>query len=184
LEEPLLDGTESSERGPGGIDPELPAKTYFKRANSIPLLTRAEEAELIGRWQRFQDVKARNRVVEAHLRIPPAMARLIARKHGVPNKNIMTVDAVTTAWKGHFALVDELTAEGNLALVECVDQRDLSSPRMPKRASVMRSGSGCDRLAASFIGPRASRLRPTSISTPRSPTCSRRKITAGVRPRP
>jgi RNA polymerase sigma factor (sigma-70 family) len=36
----------------------------------------------------------------------------------------MTTDAVVTAWKGHFSLVDELTAEGNLALVECFDNFD------------------------------------------------------------
>jgi DNA-directed RNA polymerase sigma subunit (sigma70/sigma32) len=68
-------------------------------------------------------VKARNRIVEAHLRIPPAMARRAARDF-VPNKHLMTTAAVVEAWKGHFALVEELTAEGNLALVECVDDFD------------------------------------------------------------
>jgi len=87
------------------------------------LLTRAEESELIERWRRFRDEKARDRVIGSHLRIPPAIARKAARRFE-PNKHVMSSAAIVDAWKGHRALIEELTAEGNLALVKCVDHFD------------------------------------------------------------
>jgi RNA polymerase sigma factor (sigma-70 family) len=116
----LFDRPEPEQRGPAGIDPELPGENYFETVNAIPLLNRAEANELIQRWQKFRDEKARARVIEAHLRMPPAIARKAARRFE-PNKHMMSGLAVVDAWKGHRALVEELTAEGNLALVESVE---------------------------------------------------------------
>jgi RNA polymerase sigma factor (sigma-70 family) len=123
LEEHLFDDPELEERGPRGIDPELPAQNYFNRVQGIPLLTRAEQNELIERWQKFRDEKARDRVIHSHLRMPPAIARKAVRGRE-PNKHIISSDAIWDAWKGYRELVEELTAEGNLALVESVDHFD------------------------------------------------------------
>jgi RNA polymerase sigma factor (sigma-70 family) len=120
LEEHLFDEPEPLERGPRGIDPELPAKSYFNRVQSIPLLIRAEEDELIERWQRFRDEKARDQVIRSHLRMPPAIARKAVRDRK-PSKYVMSSAALVDAWNGHWELIEELTAEGNLALVKSVD---------------------------------------------------------------
>jgi hypothetical protein len=118
----LFDDPEPSEQGPTGLDPEAPGQNYFKRANAIPTLSRAEASQLIERWQRFKDQRARERVILAHLRIPPSVARKAARRYGhEPNKHMMDRRACVDAWKGYRALVEELTAEGNLALVKSVD---------------------------------------------------------------
>ena len=147
LEGHFFDAPEPPEPDPVGIDAELPAENYFKRVNSIPLLTRAEESELIERWRRFRDEKARDRVIGS-LRIPPAIARKAARRFE-PNKHVMSSAAIVDAWKGHRALIEELTAEGNLALVTwsnalitSIREKDSCLPRMPEGASAMRSGSG------------------------------------------
>jgi RNA polymerase sigma factor (sigma-70 family) len=55
--------------------------------------------------------------------MPPAIARKAAVRFQ-PNKWVMSAQTFVDAWKGHYALVDELTAEGNLALVESVDHFD------------------------------------------------------------
>jgi RNA polymerase sigma factor (sigma-70 family) len=123
LEEHLFDEPEPLEPDPEGIDAELPAKSYFKRAQSIPLLTRAEQDELIKRWQRFRDEKARDQVIRAHLRMPLAIARKAVRDRK-PSKYVMSSAVLVDAWKGHWELIEELTAEGNLALMESVDYFD------------------------------------------------------------
>ena len=65
---------------------------------------RLEEADLLSRWERFKDQKARERVISASLRLVPPIARAQARKFG------------------HLSdLHAELVAEGNLALTEAFD---------------------------------------------------------------
>jgi hypothetical protein len=125
LEANLFDCVEEEERGPTGLDPSFPGQNYFNGVNGIPTLSRAECNGLIGRWQQFGDQRARERVIAAHLRIPPAIARKAARKYGhEPNKNILSGAALVDAWKGYRELVEDLTAEGNLALVQLVDSFD------------------------------------------------------------
>jgi RNA polymerase sigma factor (sigma-70 family) len=127
LEQFLLDSVDAEECGSCRIDPAIPAQHYFSAVNAVPLLSREEENELVLRWRQFRDRKARERVLLAHLRIPPSVARKAAREYGhEPNKNILTGRALDEAWSGHHALVEELTAEGNLALVESFDRFDPS----------------------------------------------------------
>ena len=123
MEEQLFDSIEIDEPQPRGLDPELPSRNYYNRVNAIPLLTQSEQTELIERWQKFRDDKARERILRSHLRMPPAIARKAAVRFQ-PNKWVMTGPALVDAWKGHYGLVDELTAEGNLALVESVNHFD------------------------------------------------------------
>ena len=114
--------SEAQERGPSRLDPELPGQNYFNRVNAIPLLSGAEATELISRWQRFRDERAREQVILAHLRIPPSVARKAAQ--GRMPSPLMSAIALGEGWSGHRELVEDLTAEGNLALCESVESFD------------------------------------------------------------
>ena len=117
----MFDRLDVEARGPAGLDAEVPGENYFNRVNAIPVLKGVETTQLIERWQKFRDERAREQVILAHLRIPPSIARKAAQRYE-PNKHMMSGDAIVDAWKGHRALVEELTAEGNLALVKSVDR--------------------------------------------------------------
>jgi len=78
---------------------------YIRSVNSLPLLSREEEVALIGRWKAQQDLKARESLVESHLRYVVAIA-LRYRRYGMP--------------------ISELIAEGNFGVVHALDKFDLS----------------------------------------------------------
>ena len=62
------------------------AELHFQRIQAIPILTEAEERDLLQRWCRFKDENAREQIVESHLRMVPPIARDAAYKAGfLPN---------------------------------------------------------------------------------------------------
>ncbi|HEY5375896.1 MAG TPA: sigma-70 family RNA polymerase sigma factor [Polyangiaceae bacterium] len=69
---------------------------YFDRVLELALLSQAEESALARRWRRFGDHAARNRLIQAHLRLVPP----IARRYHRPG-----------------ASLSELVAEGNFGLL-------------------------------------------------------------------
>ena len=95
---------------------------HFKRIQSIPVLSDAEEADLLQRWCQFKDEKAREEIIEAHLRMVPPIARNAAYKAGFqPNYNMMAGTAKWTAEVGFDEVISDLTAAGNLGLMLAVD---------------------------------------------------------------
>jgi RNA polymerase sigma-32 factor len=76
---------------------------YFERVLDVALLSQAEEITLAGRWRGAGDQVARNRLVEAHLRLVPPIARRYYRPGGS---------------------LSELIAEGNLGLLRAAAKFD------------------------------------------------------------
>jgi RNA polymerase sigma factor (sigma-70 family) len=99
------------------------AALHFQRIQAIPILTDAEERDLLQRWCEFKDEKARERIVLAHLRMVPPIARNAAYKAGfLPNFESMPGGGVKwTAALGFKEVVSDLTAAGNLGLMLAVD---------------------------------------------------------------
>ena len=99
------------------------AALHFQRIQAIPILTDAEERDLLQRWCEFKDEKARERLVESHLRMVPPIARNAAYKAGfLPNYEAMPGGGVKwTAALGFNEVVSDLTAAGNLGLMLAVD---------------------------------------------------------------
>ncbi|HTH17579.1 MAG TPA: sigma-70 family RNA polymerase sigma factor, partial [Magnetospirillum sp.] len=77
-----------------------PAAAYYRAARETPLLTGEEEADLVRRWRENGDAKARDRLLQAHL-------RLVIRTAG--------------QFKGYGMAPADLIAEGNLGLVRALD---------------------------------------------------------------
>ena len=95
---------------------------YFDRINRIPPLTKAEARDLLERWCRFKDEGAKERIASAHLRMVPRIAREIARKFAFePFWDSLTASAKRDAVTGFHEVVSDLTAEGNLALVNALE---------------------------------------------------------------
>ena len=95
---------------------------HFQRIQAIPVLTDAEEADLLQRWCQFKDEKARERIVLAHMRMVPPIARNAAYKAGFqPNYNMMAGTAKWTAGVGFDEVISDLTAAGNLGLMLAVE---------------------------------------------------------------
>ena len=69
---------------------------YFDRVLQLPLLSHEEESALARRWRKFGDQAARNRLIQAHLRLVPPVARRYYRPG---------------------ASLSELVAEGNFGLL-------------------------------------------------------------------
>jgi len=80
-----------------------PAAAFFRAVRDTPVLTGEEEAELIRLWRDHGDEKARNRLLEAHL-------RLVVKTAG--------------QFKGYGLAASDLIAEGNLGLVRALDGFD------------------------------------------------------------
>ena len=98
------------------------AALHFQRIQAIPVLTDAEEADLLQRWCQFRDEKAREQIIEAHMRMVPPIARNAAYKAGFqPNYNMMAGIAKWTAGVGFDEVISDLTAAGNLGLMLAVD---------------------------------------------------------------
>ena len=99
------------------------AELHFQRIQAIPILTEAEERDLLQRWCRFKDENAREQLVESHLRMVPPIARDAAYKAGfLPNYEAMPGGGVKwTAALGFNEVVSDLTAAGNLGLMLAVD---------------------------------------------------------------
>ena len=95
---------------------------HFQRIQAIPVLTDAEEADLLQRWCQFKDEKARERIILAHMRMVPPIARNAAYKAGFqPNYNMMAGTAKWTAGVGFDEVISDLTAAGNLGLMLAVE---------------------------------------------------------------
>ncbi len=77
-----------------------PAGAFFRAARETPLLTGEEEAELVHRWRDDGDAAARDRLIEAHL-------RLVIKTAG--------------QFKGYGLPAADLIAEGNLGLVRALE---------------------------------------------------------------
>jgi DNA-binding CsgD family transcriptional regulator len=116
--EQYFDHPEDFEPREAGASEEF-GQLYFARIQRIPLLTQAEAQDLLERWDRFKDEKARERIINSHLRLVPPIARSTARKFAFePNWNMLPSGPVKqAAFTGYREVVSELTAEGNLALV-------------------------------------------------------------------
>jgi RNA polymerase sigma factor (sigma-70 family) len=105
------------------------AALHFQRIQRFPLLTADEERDLLQRWCAFKERKAADRIIEAHLRIVPPIARKAAIKYGFePSWNLLPPGTEQDAFIGYGEVVTDLTAEGNLALVEALNGFDLSWP--------------------------------------------------------
>lgn len=76
---------------------------YMAQVRALPNLTREQELELFCRWHNDGDQKAKNEIVQSHLRIVVFMA-LKYRCYGVP--------------------LGELVADGNLGLLQAVEHFD------------------------------------------------------------
>lgn len=76
---------------------------YMAQVRAIPNLSREQEVALFCRWRDAGDLKARNELVQAHLRVVVFMA-LKYRAYGLP--------------------LAELIADGNLGLLQAVDRFD------------------------------------------------------------
>ena len=95
---------------------------HFQRIQAIPVLSDAEERDLLQRWCQFKDEKARERIIRAHMRMVPPIARNAAYKAGFqPNYNMMAGTAKWTAGVGFDEVISDLTAAGNLGLMLAVE---------------------------------------------------------------
>ncbi|MGE5477224.1 MAG: RNA polymerase factor sigma-32 [Bacteroidales bacterium] len=77
-----------------------PAAAYYRAARDTPLLSGEEEADLVRRWREHADDDARDKLIEAHL-------RLVIKTAG--------------QFKGYGLAMADLIAEGNLGLVRALD---------------------------------------------------------------
>ena len=90
---------------------------HFRRIQQIPVLTDAEEADLLQRWCEFKDEKAREQIVRAHIRMVPPIARNAAHKAGLePSKGMGSA-----AWTGFEEKISDLTAAGNEGLMLAIE---------------------------------------------------------------
>lgn len=92
----------ASRPAPGATDAMYPS--FIRQAADAPRLTREEERELIGRWQRSRDRKAAEKLARCSMRYVVAIACKY-RRYNVP--------------------IDVLISEGNLGLVRAMDKFDL-----------------------------------------------------------
>ena len=98
------------------------AQLHFERIQAIPVLTEAEEADLLRRWCRFRDEEAKDRIVRAHMRMVPPLARDAAYKAGFqPNYQMMAGSAKWTAGVGFDEVIADLIAAGNEGLMLAVE---------------------------------------------------------------
>jgi hypothetical protein len=92
-----------------------------RRIQAIPILSDAEERDLLQRWCEFRDEKAKDRIVLAHMRMVPPIARAAARSAGFePNYKMLAGPAKWTAGVGFDEVISDLTAAGNEGLMLAV----------------------------------------------------------------
>lgn len=96
---------------------------YLASLKSIPKMSAIEEADLLARWHKFKDMKAREKVIAANLRVVPPIAFNQARKFRLDPASIANKNR---ARKNGLRLQDgscarDLISEGNLALVKAFD---------------------------------------------------------------
>jgi len=97
------------------------AALHFQRIQAIPVLSDAEEQDLLQRWCEFRDEKAKERIVRAHMRMVPTIALNAAYKAGFqPNYEMMAGSARWIAGFGFDEVIADLTAAGNLGLVQAI----------------------------------------------------------------
>jgi RNA polymerase sigma factor (sigma-70 family) len=97
------------------------AELHFRRIQAFPVLSEAEEQDLLQRWCEFKDEKAKYWIVRAHMRMVPPIARNAALKAGFePNYNMLPSAAKWDAATGFDAVISDLTAAGNLGLVQAL----------------------------------------------------------------
>jgi hypothetical protein len=97
------------------------AELHFRRIQAFPVLSDAEEQDLLQRWCEFKDEKAKDRIIEAHMRMVPPIARAAALKAGFePNYEMMPTAQRRHAATGFAEVVSDLTAAGNLGLVQAL----------------------------------------------------------------
>jgi len=76
---------------------------FLERVRSAPILTEAAERELVGRWYRNSDRKARDELITAHLRLVPAIAQ---------------------KFQGYGLDLADLVSEGHLGLLHALEKFD------------------------------------------------------------
>jgi Sigma-70 region 2/Winged helix-turn-helix DNA-binding len=84
---------------------------FLAAFNKIPPLSEKEQNELLFRWREFKDRKARDRIVQANLRLVPPIAKATTKRFGFSGPSFIT------AWF-------ELIGGGSLGLVNAVDGFD------------------------------------------------------------
>lgn len=84
---------------------DKPGQDFYAAVRSAPLVSGEEEAELVRRWRELGDGKARDRLVEAHLRL---------------------VVKTASQFKGYGLPMSDLVAEGNLGLMKSLEGFDPS----------------------------------------------------------
>src|SRR4051812_4884706 len=90
-------------------------KLWFREIQLITILSEVEEASLVWDWYEARLEHAADRLILAHLRIVPPIARRIAKDYG-----LQPSWGGKAAFEGYWEVVDELVAEGELVLVEIV----------------------------------------------------------------
>ena len=94
---------------------------YLQDIFRIPVLSADEERKLARRYKQEDDIAAGDKLVEAHLRLVPGIARRVAEKFGYrPTK-----DDPKEAWDGFWNLCRELELAGNEGLLIALDRFDL-----------------------------------------------------------
>jgi RNA polymerase sigma factor (sigma-70 family) len=97
------------------------AELHFRRIQAIPVLSEPEEEDLLKGWCKFRDEKAKDRIVRAHMRMVPPIAREAAYKAGFqPNHEMLPTAQRFVAAAGFAEVISDLTAAGNLGLVQAV----------------------------------------------------------------
>ena len=88
-------------------------KQKARSRRRIPILAEDVERELIRRWHDHQDISARDKLIQAHLRLVPRLARKAADKFGYRAPK----DSPRLAWDGYENVCRELELAGNEGLL-------------------------------------------------------------------
>lgn len=95
---------------------------YLQALHRFPTLGAEEARDLARRYKQENDIAAGDRLVEAHLRMVPRIARRVAEKFGYDPSE----DDPKEAWDGYWNLCRELLNAGNEGLLKARDRFDPS----------------------------------------------------------
>ena len=101
-----------------GIAIDDPVKIYLKEIGRVPLLTPEEEIQLAERMAKG-DVKAKQRLAEANLRLVVSIA-----KKRLSEANLRLVVSIAKRYLGRGMQFLDLIQEGNLGLIKAVEKFD------------------------------------------------------------
>jgi DNA-directed RNA polymerase sigma subunit (sigma70/sigma32) len=97
---------------------------YFASISRIPPLAKCEDLILARRWRDHRDIAARDRLIRAHLRMVPPLARAAAKRFYEPSWKTLPAGCAKDACAGYEARISHLIAAGNLGLMLAADRFD------------------------------------------------------------